>query len=134
MTPFGIRKKLKAILGFKPPPSAPPRPERPRYTVHFELPNGDTFEAEGKQGDSLVLASGRGPYPIATGCSDGTCGTCKIEILAGVENISQSDEYEERTKKENSVDQHLRLGCQAAILGSGISIKMINVLGEELVD
>ena len=72
MTPFGIRKKLKALLGFGEPPK-PATPPRPKYSVSFVLPNGDDYQVEAKEGDSLVLASGRGPYPISTGCSDGLC-------------------------------------------------------------
>ena len=75
MTPFGIRKKIKALLGLG-NKSTPSAPERPRYTVTFQLPNNEDYRVEAKEGDSLVLASGRGAYPIATGCSDGTCATC----------------------------------------------------------
>ena len=65
MTPFGIRKKLKTLLGLDSQP-APRRPERPKHLVSFELPDGSEFQVEAKEGDSLVLASGRGAYPIAT--------------------------------------------------------------------
>lgn len=133
MTPFGIRKKLKAMFGFG-KETAPERPQRPKHTVTFELANGTTYQVEGKEGDSLVLVSGRGPYPIATGCADGTCATCKVEILEGDDNLSQSDEHEEKTKADNSVEGHLRLGCHSAVLGPGIKVRIINVLGEDLVD
>ena len=39
--------------------------------------------ADAKHEDSLVLASGRGPMPINTGCADGTCGTCQVDVLKG---------------------------------------------------
>ena len=132
MTPFGIRKKLKKWLGLEKSPS-PKAPERPRYTVTFELPNGSTYDVEAKEGDSLVLASGRGAYPIATGCSDGTCATCRVEVLEG-DSLSQPDEYEMRTKENSGVPPSLRLGCQTAVLGPGLKVKIINVLGEELVE
>ena len=133
MTPFGIRKKIKKWLGLE-NESTPKAPQRPRYTVTFELPNGNTYDVEAKEGDSLVLASGRGAYPIATGCSDGTCATCRVEVLDGESSLSQSDEYEARTKESNNVVDTQRLGCQAAVLGPGLKVKIINVLGEELVD
>jgi ferredoxin len=133
MTPFGIRKKIKALLGLG-GQTTPSAPERPRYTVIFQLPNGEDYRVEAKEGDSLVLASGRGAYPIATGCSDGTCATCRVEVLEGLESLSQADEFENKTKTSNEVDLSLRLGCQAAILGSGVKVRIINVLGEELVE
>lgn len=133
MTPFQIRRRLKSLLGLggdKPPA----RPERPKYTVSFELPNGDSFEVDAKEGDSLVLASGRGAYPIATGCADSTCGTCRIEVLTGHEQLSSESSLEKQTKQEQGIDDALRLGCQTAVLGAGVKVKIINVLGEELVD
>jgi len=133
MTPFGIRKKIKALLGLSSPP-APKKPERPRYTVTFQLPNGEDYLVEAKEGDSLVLASGRGAYPIATGCSDGSCATCRVEVLEGADNLSQADEFEISTIERNNVDSSLRLGCQSAVLGENLRVRIINVLGEELVE
>ena len=133
MTPFKIRRRIKSLLGMG-ASSAPSRPERPKYTVAFELPNGDTFEVEAKEGDSLVLASGRGAYPIATGCADSTCGTCRVEILTGHEQLSSEITLEKQTKQEQGIDEALRLGCQTAVLGAGVRAKIINVLGEELVE
>jgi len=133
MTPFGIRKKIKALLGLN-KKNVPKAPERPRYTVTFQLPNGEDYKVEAKEGDSLVLASGRGAYPIATGCSDGSCATCRVEVLEGEENLSQADEFEKKTIENNGVDASLRLGCQSAVLGENLRIRIINVLGEELVE
>ena len=134
MTPFGIRKKLKALLFGGQQTPIPPRPEIPRYTVGFELPDGSNYETEAKHEDSLVLASGRGPMPINTGCADGTCGTCQVDVLEGAEQLSAADEYEEKTKKENGVPMERRLGCQAAVLGEGVKVRIINVFGEEPIE
>ena len=133
MTPFGIRKKLKALLG-RSKPKPPPRPARPSYPVLFETSAGESYSVDAKEGDSLVLASGRGAWPIATGCADGTCATCQVEVLEGEESLSQADSYENDTKKENNVAEHLRLGCQAAVLGVGLRVRIINVLGEDLAE
>ncbi|MFT5681223.1 MAG: ferredoxin [Myxococcota bacterium] len=128
MTPFGIRKKLKALLGGS---KAPPKPAVPKYQVTFELPDGSSYEVPAKHGDTLVLASGRGASPISTGCADSTCGTCQVEVLAGVEMLSPEDESERRTKAETSVPATNRLGCRTEVLGEGVRVKIINVFGEE---
>ena len=133
MTPFGLRKKLKKMLFGERIPHQK-APERPKHPVVFELSEGRTFTADAKEGDSLVLASGRGPFPIGTGCSDGTCATCRCEVLSGGDMLSQEDEKEIQTKKENGCDPSYRLGCQAAVLGPGVSVRIINVLGEDLVE
>lgn len=129
MTPFGIRKKLKALLGGG--SSAPKKPPVPKYSVTFELPDGSTYEVAAKKGDSLVLASGRGASPIATGCADSTCGTCHVEILAGADMLTPEDEPERKTKAENNVPESHRLGCRTEVLGEGVRAKIINVFGEE---
>ena len=130
MTPFRIRERLKKLLfSSKPAPSA--APARPRYPVRFVLPDGTDYTTEAKEGDSLVLASGRGPAPIATGCADSSCGTCQVEILAGAESLTPGDEAEARTKADNKVPEDRRLGCRAEVLGPGLEVKIINVFGEE---
>lgn len=130
MTPFGIRKRLKGLLGLG-KSKKPKRPEVPRYSVKFVLPDGSEFEVSAKHGDSLVMASGRGPSPISTGCADSSCGTCQVEIIAGVDNLTPGDESEARTKAANQVPEGNRLGCRAEVLGEGLEVKIINVFGEE---
>ena len=134
MTPFGIRKKLKALLFGGSQTPIPPRPEIPRYPVTFELPDGTSYQADAKHEDSLVLASGRGPMPINTGCADGTCATCQVDVLEGADMLSPPDEYEEKCKAENNVPAERRLGCQTAVLGEGVKVRIVNVFGEEPID
>jgi ferredoxin len=134
MTRLGIRNKIKELMGFGSSAKPPSAPARPRYPVTFVLPSGESYVAEAKEGDSLVLTSGRGAYPISTGCSDGTCGTCRVEILEGEDSLTSAGEHEQQTKSDNDIPDELRLGCQAAIMSAGVSVKIINVLGEELVE
>ena len=129
-TPFGIRKRIKGML-FNDAPPAPAKPARPKYSVRFVLPDGTDYSTEAKEGDSLVLASGRGPAPIATGCADSSCGTCQVEVLAGADQLTPLTDREAATKKATGVPEHLRLGCQAGVLGAGVEVRIINVFGEE---
>jgi ferredoxin len=133
VTPFGIRRRLKSLIqsligggskGAEPPP-------RPKWPVTFELPDGTTFTTDAKEGDSLVLASGRGPQPIDTGCADGTCGTCQVDVLSGSDQLTAPDEQEAAAKTENKVPADRRLGCQTGILGPGVRVRVINVFGAD---
>ena len=129
MTPFGIRKKLLSLVGIgknKEPPV-----EVVKYPVTFFLPDGTEFETYAKEGDSLVLASGRGASPIATGCADCSCAVCQVEVVEGVESLTPENDREKWCKKENSADPVRRLGCQAGVVGPGVKVKIINVFGEE---
>lgn len=130
ITPFGIRKRLKGLLS-SPAPPAPAAPKRPKYDVRFVLPDGSDYTTQAKEGDSLVLASGRGPAPIATGCADSSCGTCQVEILAGEDQLTPVTSREAETRSATGVPESLRLGCQAGVLGPGVEVRIINVFGEE---
>ncbi len=129
MTPFGIRKKLKKLLGLEKAPPAPAA-QVPRYTVAFEVYDGTNYTVKAKHQDTLVMASGRGPVPIATGCADNTCGTCRVEVLAGGDLLTPETETERKLKADNGIDAALRLGCQVAILGEGVKVKIPDVWAE----
>lgn len=133
MTPFGIRRRLKDLIrsltgGGSAPPQPPPRPKWP---VTFVLPDDTSFTADAKEGDSLVLASGRGPQPIDTGCADGTCATCQVDVLEGADQLTPADGTEEQTKADNKVPAERRLGCQTGVLGPGVKVRIINVFGAD---
>jgi len=135
MTPFGIRKKIKSLLGLNSgSSSAPQAPERERFEVTFDCPDGSSYTATAKDGDSLVLTAGRGPQPISTGCTDGTCGTCRIDVLTGAESLTVADSHELKTKADVGVPESQRLGCHTGVIGPGVRIHITNILGEELID
>ena len=59
------------------------------------------------------------PNPIASGCSDSSCGTCRIDILEGAENCSEAVARERATLKENGFPTNLRLACRTEIVSAG---------------
>ncbi len=130
MTPFGIRKKLKSLLGGG--SAKGPEPEaRPSWDVKILAPDGSEYTVKGKENETLVTVSGRGAYPIMTGCAEGDCGTCKVEVLAGAGSISVEQDKETRTKEDNKVEADWRLGCQARLTGPGLSIRVIDPFAEQ---
>ncbi len=129
---FGIRKRIRAWTRSESDGSD--RPKAPGFAVVFECPDGSSFTAHAKQGDSLLLTSGRGPQPISSACTDGTCGTCRVDVLQGSESLTEQGEHELQTKTEVGVPAEQRLGCHAGIHGDGVHVRIVNVLGEELID
>jgi len=135
MTPFKIRRRLKSLLGVENSSSSVEvTPARPSFDVTFDCPDGTSFVAAAKEGDSLVLAAGRGPQPISTGCMDSTCGTCRVDVLAGHEALTDATPHELKVKAEVGVPDAQRLGCQTGVFGHGVHVRIVNVLGEELID
>ena len=132
MSRFGLRRRLRALTNR--PKTAPQPQRRPVFSVVFECPDGTAFTSEAEEGDSLTLVSGRGPNPISSACTDGTCGTCRVVILEGDQSLTPVGPYEVETKEIVGVPSAQRLGCHAGVHGPGLRVQIINVLGEELID
>jgi len=133
VTPFRLRARLKKLLGLGAAASPPPaRPQVPRHDVVFVCPDGTRYTVAAKEGDSLAMASGRGPQPIATGCADSSCGTCAVELIAGAAQISAADDRELSTRSAAGVPEGQRLACRARVEGAGVEVRVLKVLGADL--
>ena len=56
---------------------------------------------------------------VPFGCEHGVCGTCKIDILSGEENLNALNEAEEDMER----DRDHRLACQCKILQGNVEIR-----------
>ena len=67
-------------------------------------------------GTALIEATRRAGLPIASACgADGVCGRCGLEILAGGETLPEETAREVAIKRQNTVDEHLRLACRVTV-------------------
>ncbi len=129
MTPFGIRKKIKSLLGLGSGdgdgrrPQAPARKERPKVSLIVLDGDGMEQSVQGSATDTLVYISGNMHKPIGTGCSDATCGTCRVEVLDGEDNLSAQEARERATLKENGFSEDLRLGCCAQLISESAKVR-----------
>ncbi len=71
-------------------------------------------EAEINDGDNILEAIEELGVPI--GCTNGVCGTCEIEVLEGMDNLSPMTAEEEELGMEGA----RRLGCQCKITGGDV--------------
>lgn len=125
MTPFGIRKKLVALVGTLIPggggPKPPPAASRPKITLVVVYADGQEATAQAEAESTVIEAAANLARPIATGCADSTCGTCRVEVLEGAENLFPAQDARERaTLKDNGFPTNLRLGCRVQV-NSGIA-------------
>lgn len=115
-TPFGIRRRIKRLLGMKIESETGPVVEK--ATLIVTGAKGEQ-SAQVNVGASILAASGAVPNPIASGCSDSSCGTCRIDILEGAEHCSEAVARERATLKENGFPTNLRLACRTEIVSAG---------------
>ncbi len=91
-------------------------------TVLVKYKNGDNIqEVECNIGQNLFQCFEEKGIKLPHGCLAGSCGSCKVEILEGMENISTAGVVEQDTldtiKRDSPNLHHLRLSCRAKING-----------------
>lgn len=77
-------------------------------------------------GDNLLDALNAAGVSIAQSCDgNGTCTTCRVFILKGVENCSERTEIEMERAAERDFADNERLACQTNVSGR-IEIEIVN--------
>lgn len=62
--------------------------------------------------------------PHDFGCTVGSCGTCRMEVVEGAENLQPMDDEERETVEMCTDLPGARLGCQAKVNGD-VKIRQI---------
>ena len=79
----------------------------------------DTLGKEVEVEDGTEMRVVEEHFEVHFGCEDGFCGTCKIEVLEGMANLTE--------KTENEIDFGLedeeRFSCQCKIKNGTVKIK-----------
>ena len=84
----------------------------PKLTV---LGTGQTFEVPA--GTSFLDFCQEHDAPHDFGCTVGSCGTCRLVIEAGAENVNPISDEEQETVEMSTDVPGARLGCQLTIQG-----------------
>jgi 2Fe-2S ferredoxin len=129
MSIFGIRKKIKKALGVSKPPAAPVA-KLPQFSMTLVVDEEREFSYSQDLGTSLLMASGNLEVPIASGCSDASCATCRCEILEGANLLSASTDAEKATLTLHGFDTSMRLACSAL----GVKEGSVRVRAAEVLD
>ncbi len=73
----------------------------------FEVPAGTSY-LEFCQGTRV---------PQDFGCTVGSCGTCRVEVVSGAESLDPITDEERETVEMCTDQEGVRLGCQLVIRG-----------------
>lgn len=110
-------------------PSAPePEIEPEKITLVVVGPKGDEQTVTTYAGSTILGASGQFRHPIASGCSDSSCGTCHVEILEGAENLSEPTAREKGTLKDAGHPAGQRLSCRTEVLKGTVKVKAFELV------
>jgi len=118
MTPFGIRNRIKAVLGRSNAPAATVE----QISLEIQLPNGSSQTVRCEAGYTLVMASQSLETPLATNCPDGHCGDCVVDLVEG-KGLRVPTQAEQKLIEEKYPGQNVRLACHARIESSGAKVK-----------
>jgi 2Fe-2S ferredoxin len=91
------------------------------------MPRVTFLHPDGKSGEvqtdlSLLEAAEQLGFPLNHDCGgNASCTTCRVDVIAGSENLSEIDfDEQDLLDREALTEPYHRLGCQARILGDVI--------------
>ena len=84
----------------------------PRVTF---MPSGQSFEVAG--GTTILVAAIQNGLQLRHDCTEAICGTDRVKILVGKEQLSEKNENEELTLEMMNAGPDERLACVARIAG-----------------
>jgi ferredoxin len=126
-TPFKIRQTIKSMLGLKSAPAA--KADKPKFTLVVLGSKTGEQTTEAPVGHTVLLSAGNLGSPIASGCSDSSCSTCRIDVLAGEQLLSPCTDQEIQTLKANARSAEMRLACLATVVKTGsLSVRAFEFL------
>lgn len=126
-TPFGIRRRIKAMLGMG-EQAKDVSAAREKVGIKVVGPNGAEQEGTAYAGSTILAASGNLRRPIASGCAQGDCGTCRVEVLEGAENLTESNPRERATLKANNHPETYRLACRTEIVKGECKVRAFELV------
>lgn len=107
---------------------AAPKEVVPKVTLTVVGPDGAEQVAEADVGTTMIGATSRFKRPIATGCSEASCGTCRVEVLEGGENLTEQSARERATLKENNFPTTMRLACRTELVKGAVKVRAAELM------
>jgi ferredoxin len=96
----------------------------PTVKIHAEGEEPRVIEVEG--GTTLFDAGAKLAAGIDTACvGKGTCGLCRVKILAGAEHLSAFTDEERKHLGNVYHLTRVRLSCRSIITGGEVSIEVV---------
>ena len=85
------------------------------------LINDDNEKKEVKDNDNFDLIDQSEELGVAFGCQDGRCGSCRVEVIEGMENLNEKTINEKDLLEDDKIH---RLMCQCKIKEGVVKISI----------
>lgn len=90
---------------------------RKPHSVIFVLPDDTMVAAAVPDGENLLAAAFNARAGFDFHCTSGRCCRCRVQVLEGVEHLSEPTKSERERLGEDGLRMGLRLACQASVHG-----------------
>ena len=87
--------------------------------VTFVSNDGESMTVSAREGGSLVDLCDDVGAPVPFGCRGATCGTCRVVVLEGAEELSAPQQDEKELLAIFASPPSHRLACQAVMRAGG---------------
>lgn len=98
-------------------------------TVEFEAPPRPLVRVQAADGAKLIDVCDENDTPVPFSCRGATCGTCQVEVLAGIDQLSDAEDEELDILEAIGAAPNHRLAC-CAKLREGASLVRLRPLNE----
>ena len=92
---------------------------------------GEDCEADAPEGGALADLCDRTAAPVPFSCRSATCGTCRVEVLEGLELFEPAEPTETELLEIFSDPPTVRLACQAKLTREEGDIRL-RIVDDEL--
>ncbi len=87
---------------------------------------GKSSDIKFKAGENLLEVLNANNISIDQSCDGhGTCTTCRVRIVSGIEFLSERTDIEKERAEERLFSSHERLSCQTQLLGD-VTIEILS--------
>ena len=84
----------------------------------------ETEEREVNDNDNGDLIDKAEELGIAFGCQDGRCGSCRVEVIEGMDNLTEKSINEDDVLGSGEDSENYRLMCQCKIKSRLVKIRI----------
>ena len=83
----------------------------------------DNFTVEASDNSAISDVADEKDASLPFGCREGQCGTCRVIVIEGMENLNDIENEEKLILDEEELGQGFRLGCQLIIKSGRVVLK-----------